>query len=74
LERSIMTNVVELIPADEDWKPKTAMDRVLVRVHEVSRFAADVCAEEDLEQVCTAMEEIARDFRAARAKGSRLTP
>lgn len=70
-----MSNVVELIPADADWQPRTDMDRVLVRAHEtLSRFAGDVHDEDDLAQMCATMEEIARDFRVARAKGSRLTP
>jgi hypothetical protein len=70
-----MSNVIPFLPAAEDWRPITEMDRVLVRAHEtLQRFAGEVHDEEDLALLLAAMEEIARAFNAAWAKGSRLTP
>lgn len=70
-----MPNVVELIPADEDWKPKTAMDRVYCDTIEYVNNARDAIHDAaSLEEFFNGARRLHAAFENARAKGSRLTP
>lgn len=69
-----MTNVVELIPADVDWEPRTEMDFVFDRLTPTLQCIADGVGDvEDFERAIPVLEELIADFRQAKRKGSRLT-
>lgn len=61
-------------PADEDWRCITEMDYVFDRIAPtLQRIANETVDEDDFARVIPALEKLIADFKAAKAKGSRLT-
>lgn len=68
-------NLTHSIPANEDWYPTTEMDHTYCETVDLIEEARErIHSDEGLEWFFLTAEKLGREYKRARAKGSRSTP